>query len=44
MYDKCKICGKYIEKADDCKLVPGSDNQINTYCLDCYKKLREKKE
>jgi hypothetical protein len=44
MYDRCKICGKNIEVSDDCRLVMGSDNEINTYCLDCFTKLREKKK
>ncbi len=44
MYDRCRICGKNIDGAEDCKLVTGAENKIITYCLGCYTKLREKKK
>lgn len=42
MYNKCDLCGKFIEEMDDCKLVQGDEGNIKTYCISCYKKRQVK--
>ena len=42
MYNKCDLCGKFIEDMDDCKLVQGEEGKVKTYCINCYKKRQAK--
>ena len=41
MYDKCESCGKWIEDANDCKLLSNDGTTIKTFCKDCYEKKSE---
>ncbi len=42
MYNKCELCGKFIEDMDDCRLVQGEGGKVKTYCINCYKKRQAK--
>jgi hypothetical protein len=41
MYDKCESCGKWIEDAEDCRLVSNNNQSIITYCKECYDKRQK---
>ncbi|MFH1398817.1 MAG: hypothetical protein ABIG95_01780 [Candidatus Woesearchaeota archaeon] len=39
MYDKCRMCGKPIQSAEDCKLLMSAD-KVETYCINCFQKKK----
>lgn len=41
MYNKCKLCNKNIQSADDCKLLLSNSGKIETYCSECFVKKKE---
>lgn len=41
MYNKCHMCAKNIESAEDCKLLLSNGGNVETFCLDCFVKKQE---